>query len=157
MPNMDMPLCYFCNLLTTSSAQSSSASIYAEYELKTLTKDWKKLELQIRQRNVFVYFLYCSPNSLDVTTLPDPSNSIRDPQVAVFPDTLGSIAIARITAWIKECIDNHGTCQQQDTEFLSTRFLDVGIKDTDVVKLMEPREKVEYVALSHCWGSPTPS
>ncbi|KAF5574016.1 het domain-containing protein [Fusarium pseudoanthophilum] len=174
MSDTDRPLCYFCNLLTASSAQGSSASIYAEYELKDfderledgeaadlaekhcslfhlvrdLYRTWQKGQVPPSGR----YFYSCSPNSYDVTTLPDPSNNINDCQVAVFPDPLGSIATARITKWIDECVNNHEACQQENTEFFPTRLLDVGTEDTDVVKLVEPRQKVEYVALSHCWG-----
>ncbi|KAF5638763.1 het domain protein [Fusarium tjaetaba] len=169
-----MSLCYFCNLLTTSSARSSSGSIYAEYELKdfderledgeatdTTEKDcdlfslvsdlyrtWQKGQEPREGR----YFYSCRPNSYDVTTLPDPSNNIKDCQVAVFPDPLGGIAAARITKWIEECVNNHEACQQEDTKFFPTRLLDVGTEDTDMVKLVEPHQKVEYVALSHCWG-----
>ncbi|KAF5547642.1 het domain-containing protein [Fusarium napiforme] len=82
----------------------------------------------------------------------DPSINIKKCQVAIFPDPLGSIATASITKWIDECVNDHEACQQEDTEFSPTRLLDVGTEDTDVVKLVEPRQKVEYVALSHCWG-----
>ncbi|KAG7409053.1 Kelch repeat-containing protein [Fusarium oxysporum f. sp. rapae] len=46
--------------------------------------------------------------------------------------------------------------ENDNTNFIPTRVLDVGRTDTDLVKLVEPAERVKYVALSHCWGTSEP-
>jgi hypothetical protein len=82
----------------------------------------------------------------------DASNNVKDFQVAMFPDPVGFVAVTRMTEWIKQCNNNHQRCQNGDTRFSPTRLLDVGAKDLDTVTLVEPVDKVEYLALSHCWG-----
>ncbi|KAI7758889.1 hypothetical protein LZL87_009884 [Fusarium oxysporum] len=64
--------------------------------------------------------------------------------------------MTRISSWITDCTDNHSACQNDNTNFIPTRVLDVARTDTDLVKLVEPAERVKYVALSHCWGTSEP-
>jgi hypothetical protein len=93
---MGRSLCYFCNLLTTSSAQSSSASVYAEYELKefderledseainvaeddcslfSLIRDLYKTWHKGQEPGPGRYCFSCSPYSYDVTALPGKHN-----------------------------------------------------------------------------------
>ena len=67
--------------------------------------------------------------------------------------------IARLQAWISDCVTCHHGCQLDAPPRLPSRVIDVGSIDGKI----EPRlvlsngENEMYAALSHCWGLPSPS
>lgn len=77
------------------------------------------------------------------------------------PDLYG---LKRARAWIDRCVTCHKPCQSLVTtqteptdEIFSRplRLLDVGIKDTNFIRLVNTPElgrNCHYLALSHCWG-----
>lgn len=87
-------------------------------------------------------------------------------------DNTGPEAVAQMTSWLRECVNNHPLCrigisshrfeQGSEAPFLDqarlpSRVLDVGLTDMGLVKLVETTPdtpSASYVALSHCWGPP---
>jgi hypothetical protein len=67
---------------------------------------------------------------------------------------------ALLRAWLRWCDKSHD-CNKHDAESkpaLPTRLLYVGDPNSDVLRLYCPKkhDRVKYIALSHCWGEPTP-
>jgi hypothetical protein len=65
-----------------------------------------------------------------------------------------------MTFWIKDCIQSHPQCSSKEAKFfVPTRLLDVQAfqpsKDIKLVMLDGKSAITDYVALSHCWGSPS--
>lgn len=63
-----------------------------------------------------------------------------------------------IREWIDECVQNHHQCKADEKQFLPRRLLDLFKFDSsDDLALIETMsmlpEKIEYMTLSHCWGS----
>ncbi|XP_014550118.1 hypothetical protein COCVIDRAFT_116424, partial [Bipolaris victoriae FI3] len=60
-------------------------------------------------------------------------------------------------SWIKLCQTEHEGCLTPTSPQLPSRYLDVGLSDSDPVKLVISNgEHGEYACLSHCWGSSHP-
>ncbi|KIL84602.1 hypothetical protein FAVG1_12128 [Fusarium avenaceum] len=55
---------------------------------------------------------------------------------------------------IKDCLDNHPTCAENQSDLLPTRLLDVAQDQGNVVRLVHTHDfkSVRYAALSYCWG-----
>lgn len=69
-------------------------------------------------------------------------------------NTGASASIAQIKQWLDQC-----KCSDMTGDFLPERLLDVGINQSDKVKVVEKKDVPpgsQYIALSHCWGK-TPS
>lgn len=58
-----------------------------------------------------------------------------------------------LNQWLVECDQDH-ECHQK-AEFCPTRLVFVGDSDSNKLRLVEQSGRVDYLALSHCWGSPT--
>ncbi|KAK5651028.1 hypothetical protein OQA88_1800 [Cercophora sp. LCS_1] len=60
----------------------------------------------------------------------------------------------KIEGWIEECLSpSHEFCTAPAEAELPTRVIDVGTRDSPVIRLVEPLGKAaRYVCLSHCWG-----
>ena len=73
-------------------------------------------------------------------------------------DRQSAECIEILEGWISKCVETHWRCKSGDEEFWPTRVIDVGPADgTTEPKLVVTSGKAsEYVALSHCWGKPTP-
>jgi len=76
--------------------------------------------------------------------------------IPVFP-TAGSPAhFEIIRQWLRDC-DKHPKCREanQQERYLPTRLIDVGTEGDPIVRLWEtqPTDNVEYIALSHPWGT----
>lgn len=65
-----------------------------------------------------------------------------------------------LQSWFLDCKSSHGLCQlQREQSVLPKRLIDVGSRlpstaDTLLVEMTEAK-RVEYMALSYCWGDPT--
>ena len=60
-------------------------------------------------------------------------------------------------SWLDNCIATHTTCASWYKHRLPTRLLDVGSSISCVrLHVVNTKENVEYIALSHCWGSSAP-
>jgi hypothetical protein len=62
--------------------------------------------------------------------------------------------------WVEQCIKNHPACVSSiDISFVPTRLLDVQAfersQDIKLVMLNDKGKKMNYLALSHCWGPPS--
>ncbi|KAF4459406.1 family Taurine catabolism dioxygenase [Fusarium albosuccineum] len=59
---------------------------------------------------------------------------------------------------LRECLDNHRTCDSTASEFLPSRLVQVGGPDEPSVRVIETlgMDPIQhrYLALSHCWGPP---
>lgn len=70
----------------------------------------------------------------------------------------------QVLGWIQECSTNHATCQPKSAivpkKEWPTRLIAVGDADSPIFRLVETSEiddsKIDYVTLSHCWGSHVP-
>jgi hypothetical protein len=93
--------------------------------------------------------------------------------------TLSEANVTKIRTWMKDCDENHERCwadinkssmteTSKEAYFLPTRLLDVGDSTTGqhprliiaselCVNGSESLRKVNYMALSYCWGSPEDS
>lgn len=67
-------------------------------------------------------------------------------------DPLSVHSVSNMKSWIKDCMDNHGTCSIPNESFTPTRLLNV--RDRVILQQMNNTGPVQYVALSHCWGPP---
>jgi hypothetical protein len=79
----------------------------------------------------------------------------------VLPEAESPARFALLRAWLRSCDESHG-CNKQDAESkaaLPSRLLYVGSPDSDVLSLYCPKknDRVEYIALSHCWGENPPT
>ncbi|OCK75949.1 HET-domain-containing protein [Lepidopterella palustris CBS 459.81] len=75
------------------------------------------------------------------------------------PEAEGPERFALFRAWLRWCDESH-SCNKNDVETksaLPTRLLYVGDPNPEVLRLYCPKnnDRVEYVALSHCWGKLT--
>jgi hypothetical protein len=62
-----------------------------------------------------------------------------------------------IRSWIKLCQTEHEGCSTPASPQLPSRYLDVGLSESDPVKLVISNgEHGEYACLSHCWGGSHP-
>lgn len=73
--------------------------------------------------------------------------------------TGNSIYFELLRQWLQDCDQAHD-CNSK-SQFWPTRLVYVGKSDSSKLKLLETKgtilvERVEYVALSHCWGKPSP-
>jgi hypothetical protein len=83
--------------------------------------------------------------------------------VAPFSKNTGDdIALRFLRVQYERCLQHHAECryQREDSDFLPTRLIDVGGTADPLVRLREhilPTARVQYVALSHCWGTFQPA
>jgi hypothetical protein len=62
-----------------------------------------------------------------------------------------------IRSWIKLCQTEHDGCSNPASPPLPSRYLDVGVRESDPVRLVISNgEHGEYACLSHCWGGSHP-
>ena len=62
-----------------------------------------------------------------------------------------------IRSWIKTCQTEHQDCLTPVSPQLPSRYLDIGVSDSDPVRLVISNgEHGEYACLSHCWGGSHP-
>ncbi|KAF2114169.1 heterokaryon incompatibility protein-domain-containing protein [Lophiotrema nucula] len=55
--------------------------------------------------------------------------------------------------WLRGCQKSHNTCRSKDKNFIPTRLIDIG-RDKPRLQLGQSlKQGIQYVALSHCWGS----
>lgn len=78
----------------------------------------------------------------------------------VLPEAENPARFALLRAWLRWCDEAHD-CNKHDAKskpVLPTRLLYVGEPDLDVLRLYCPKKKdrMKYIALSHCWGELTP-
>ena len=60
--------------------------------------------------------------------------------------------------WIQDCRQNHADCTLVEGNFVPKRLIQINDKDYWRLLLprnLAPRNQIEYVALSHCWGGST--
>ncbi|TGO12623.1 hypothetical protein BTUL_0085g00340 [Botrytis tulipae] len=64
--------------------------------------------------------------------------------------------IPQIKKWLDDCCWRHTRLCQYSTPKLPTRVLQIGSKNTSLVRLhvSRPDQKDDYIALSYCWGGP---
>ena len=60
--------------------------------------------------------------------------------------------------WLTDCVSNHERCNYDSTQHLPKRLLDLssGVDNAKYIRLVETdnsSSNVEYMTLSHCWGS----
>jgi hypothetical protein len=69
------------------------------------------------------------------------------------------VCLGIIKGWMKTCSEDHPGCTIPDPNYVPFRVLDVSFDlGLSRVKLVEnPTRKVQYIALSHCWGKHVPS
>ncbi|KAF2966003.1 hypothetical protein GQX73_g7549 [Xylaria multiplex] len=62
-----------------------------------------------------------------------------------------------VESWITGCVDEHDGCQGKEAMDLPSRFLDIGEKDSDIIRVASSTsgQKGTYACLSHCWGGKT--
>lgn len=66
-----------------------------------------------------------------------------------------------ISDWLRNCKEDHSICAKHNQKTLPTRLLDIGNESDAYIRLIYSRsidrasDNVQYIALSHCWGSPT--
>lgn len=63
--------------------------------------------------------------------------------------------IAKVKHWMRQCEKDHGCTVDEKydaTPFVPTRLIEVVPDREDVVRLASPTQRVEYIALSYCWG-----
>lgn len=62
-----------------------------------------------------------------------------------------------INHWLRNCIENHSICAKHNQKTRPTRLLDIGNENDTSIKLVYSSDinsdHVQYIALSHCWGS----
>ena len=72
------------------------------------------------------------------------------------PDIGDRMHFSIMQGWLSECDTKHSNCSVSLAvgHPLPTRLVDVGLKDSPMVKLYETQagDKIEYLALSHPWG-----
>lgn len=62
-----------------------------------------------------------------------------------------------IRGWIETCQTQHEDCSTPASPRLPSRYLDIGVSDSDPVRLVISNgEHGEYACLSHCWGGSHP-
>ncbi|KAF2265195.1 HET-domain-containing protein [Lojkania enalia] len=93
------------------------------------------------------------------------SNSLKPP-IAIqlgfpeLPEPGTDVFFHIINEWLNDCDHNtnHKDCKGFHQTRLPTRLIDVGTKDSQILRLIEthedPIETKEYIALSHPWGDP---
>jgi hypothetical protein len=62
--------------------------------------------------------------------------------------------------WLQDCSTEHVGCSLGETDKLPTRVIDVGLSSPECPKpflLCSHELGGRYAALSHCWGTPSPS
>jgi len=73
------------------------------------------------------------------------------------PEAGKSTHIQILSKWTSDCNASH-LCFPQDLDFVPTRLLDVGVADSDMIRLVEQSHydhgPTRYLALSHRWGPP---
>ncbi|KAK0636048.1 heterokaryon incompatibility protein-domain-containing protein, partial [Bombardia bombarda] len=59
---------------------------------------------------------------------------------------------------VSQCLGEHPKCRTQDTGFVPTRLLYLGQDNRDLrIRIgVPPEERIQWAALSHCWGGGTP-
>ena len=65
---------------------------------------------------------------------------------------------ALLHQWLELCDSKHD-CSQSTPDVSPTRVIFIGSTSSDKLQLQlsaEKRHPIEYIALSHCWGKPTP-
>ncbi|CAI9630879.1 unnamed protein product [Alternaria burnsii] len=64
-------------------------------------------------------------------------------------------SFALIKRWLRTCYTEHCGCCSSSMQFVPTRLLDLGTRDTDDIRLVAGSDigHVTYAALSYCWGS----
>ncbi|TRX91210.1 hypothetical protein FHL15_007815 [Xylaria flabelliformis] len=62
-----------------------------------------------------------------------------------------------VESWITGCVDGHDECQGKEEMDLPSRFLDIGEKESDIIRVASSNngQKGTYACLSHCWGGKT--
>jgi hypothetical protein len=55
-------------------------------------------------------------------------------------------------AMLKQCHEEHESCESQTVPFLPTRVIDVGQSDHPRLCISNRNQQACYVALSYCWG-----
>jgi hypothetical protein len=81
------------------------------------------------------------------------------------PETGGELHFKLMLEWLRQCDQHHGKfgcggILGRDLDFLPTRVLDVGNgSNPDSLRLhcTQRGQKLDYIALSHCWGKPDPA
>ncbi|KAL8710179.1 MAG: hypothetical protein Q9220_005262 [cf. Caloplaca sp. 1 TL-2023] len=73
--------------------------------------------------------------------------------------SLSSPNVERVQMWLQDCDRDHEGCQRDVPGPLPTRVIDIGPADgsQDPKLVVSNGERLPYVALSHCWGSPPQS
>lgn len=79
-------------------------------------------------------------------------------QIGLFhlPKEDSKIRFEILKRWLRDCDNNHATCKGPNKSRRPTRLLDVGTEGRPYIRLYEtqPKDTMEYLALSHPWGSP---
>jgi hypothetical protein len=80
-----------------------------------------------------------------------------------FPQLFGARSDSHfkiLRQWLKNCDDSHQKlkCQPSKIDFVPTRLIDVGQKDSETIRLYvtRPTDSLKYLALSHPWGNKPP-
>ncbi|ETS77359.1 hypothetical protein PFICI_11233 [Pestalotiopsis fici W106-1] len=76
------------------------------------------------------------------------------PAASDFPDSqLATLA----ESWVRDCLQNHAECTLAKKDFRPKRLVQILNKDFGRLVLpreLPPKKKIDYVAVSHCWGDP---
>ncbi|RWA06484.1 hypothetical protein EKO27_g8624 [Xylaria grammica] len=70
--------------------------------------------------------------------------------------------LSQVRSWYLSCVETHDNCKSEPAPYVPTRLLDIRSSLCESgVRLLEtqvdiPGADVEYVCLSHCWGSSRP-
>ncbi|KAI9686338.1 MAG: hypothetical protein M1822_003683 [Bathelium mastoideum] len=83
------------------------------------------------------------------------------------PANTGDVEVSRLAlGWLRTCRSRHLTCdvvdERRDSDFFPPRLLKVSHGEPQACHLLVPREESpvkgsRYVALSHCWGTNSPT
>ncbi|CAM1503124.1 Fc.00g079000.m01.CDS01 [Cosmosporella sp. VM-42] len=104
---------------------------------------------------------YALEGLIDIFAYPDdPAALSGDVRGRPLPRTAGNshADIAQAEIWLRDCINNHSSCQKTIRCRLPTHVIDVGPKDgSHEPYLLETHgEEGCYATLSHCWGGNVP-
>jgi hypothetical protein len=90
----------------------------------------------------------------DYATLVLPSTVASSPYISKVRSTWNP---SLWRSWIDDCTDKHTSCNTtQDTNCTPTRLIDVSSDKLEPHLVKSCGRPVQYVALSHCWGSSLP-
>lgn len=95
----------------------------------------------------------CSASGLSGDYIQDVQNGIPDLFAIMNSMTDWPLYFELLSQWLAECNQGH-ECHQR-TMFCPTRLIFVGDSDPNKLRLVERASRVDYLALSHCWGGPT--